>query len=186
MHTPVQASSAFLLMIDLQERLLPAIDGHEAVLRNSVRLLTAAGELGVPLIVTEQYPRGIGPTVPGLSALIPQGVEPLSKVSFSCCAAPGFDGALAAVKGASRGTAILFGVETHICVLTTAMDLLARGLNVVLASDACGSRARENHALALDAARAEGVFVAPTETVVYQMLGEAGTPAFKALLPLFK
>ncbi len=185
-HARLRASSSFLLMVDIQERLLPAIANRDAVLQNSVRLLTAARELNLPLIVTEQYPKGIGPTVPELAALIPEGAPVLSKASFSCCGAPSFDEALEDCLSQGRSTAVLFGVETHICVLATAMDLLERGVSVALAADACGSRSPDNHALGLEAARDCGALIIPTETVVYHILGEAGTPQFKALLPLFK
>ena len=87
----------------------------------------------------------------------------------------------------TKDTAILFGVETHICVLATALDIIDKyKFNVVIAADACGSRTEQNHKLALEAARSAGCFVVPTETIIYQMLRKAGTPEFKALLPLFK
>ena len=183
MHTLVSAQSSFFLMVDLQERLLPAISNREAVVRSSAKLLTAARELSVPLVVTEQYPRGIGPTVPQLAELIPAGTPNLTKTSFSCCGAAGFD---AVVTALGRNTAVIFGTETHICVLATAMDLVGRGVKVVLAADACGSREGTNHELALAAARSFGALVVPAETVIYQMMGEAGTPHFKALLPILK
>ena len=127
-------------MIDMQERLLPAIFNKDEIIKNSVRILTAAKELSVPVIATEQYPKGIGPTVPEIKNLIPEGSTVMEKYN----------------------------------------------LNVVIAADACGSRDEKNHALALEAARSLGCLVVPTETVVYHMLEKAGTPQFKALLPLFK
>ncbi len=183
MFKPMEAKNSALLMVDIQERLMPSIAGGEVVLRNAVRLLTAAKVLNLPLLVTEQYPKGIGPTLPELNALVPSGTPRLEKTCFSCCGAEGFDGALDALD---RPVTVVFGIETHICILSTVMDLLGRGRSVVLAADACGSRSAENHALALDAARGCGALVVPTETVVYRMLGAAGTPEFKALLPLFK
>ena len=183
MHTCVRAQSVFFLMIDIQERLLPAIFEKERVIQNSVRLLAAARDFEAPLIVTEQYPKGIGPMVPELAGLLPPGTPCLTKTAFSCCGAEGFNDA---VNATGRETAVLFGIETHICVLSTAMDLLARGMKVVLAADACSSRTEANYALGLAAVRDCGGLVVPTETVVYQMMGEAGTPQFKALLPLFK
>lgn len=182
-HTALRAGDTSLLMIDMQERLLPVIHDHGPIIENAVRLLTAAREMSLPVIVTEQYPKGIGPTTSELAELIPPGSPVLAKVSFSCCGAPGFDAALVAT---GRSTVVAFGVETHVCVLTTVMDLLARGYRVVLAADACGSRAHERHVMGIDAARDLGALVVPTETVVYQMLGRAGTPQFKALLPLFR
>jgi len=176
-------------MIDMQERLLPAISNKDEIIKNSVCILKAAKELSVPAIATEQYPQGIGSTIPELKDLIPEGSTVMEKVEFSCCAAPGFGDAILNLNfnTGTKDTVILFGVETHICVLATAIDLMEKyNLNVVIAADACGSREEKNHTLALDAARALGCLVVPTETVVYHMLEKAGTPQFKALLPLFK
>ena len=183
MFKSIEAKNSALLMIDIQERLMPSISGKDAVLRNAVRLLTAAKVLELPLLVTEQYPKGIGPTLFQLASLIPPGTPRLDKMSFSCCGLAGFDEALNAL---GRPVTIVFGIETHICILSTVMDLIDLGRSVVLAADACGSRDPEHHALALETARWAGALVVPTETVVYRMLGSAGTPEFKALLPLFK
>ena len=189
MRKSITARSSFLLMIDMQERLLPAIFNKDEIIKNSVRILTAARELSVPMIATEQYPKGIGATIPELKNLIPEDTTIMEKVEFSCCAASGFGDAILNLNfnTGSKDTVILFGVETHICVLATAMELIEKyNLNVVIAADACGSREEKNHNLALDAARSIGCLVVPTETVVYHMLEKAGTPQFKALLPLFK
>lgn len=183
MFVPMEAKNSALLMVDIQEHLMPLISGREAVLRNVVRLLTAVRVLNLPLLVTEQYPKGIGPTLLQLSSLIPPGTPCIEKTSFSCCGHDGFDEALDALD---RPVTVLFGIETHICILSTVMDLIGRGRSVVLVADACGSRDAANHALALDAARGCGVLVVPTETVIYQMLGNSKAPGFKALLPLFK
>ena len=189
MRKSIKARSSFLLMIDIQERLIPAMYNREEVVNNSVRLLTAARELSLPAIISEQYPKGIGATIPELKALIPEGSTVLEKVEFSCCENPEFGDALLNLNfnSGTKDTVILFGIETHICVLGTAIDMLERyNLNVVIAADACGSRTEANHVLALDAARSLGCLVVPTETVIYHMLQKAGTPQFKALLPLFK
>ena len=176
-------------MIDIQERLLPAMFNKDNVLANSRKLLTSARELSVPVMLSEQYPKGIGATVPELLALIPEGSPKIDKVEFSCCDNPGFGDAFLNLRFTSgtKDTAILFGIETHICVLGTALGLQEKyNLNVVIAADSCGSRSPENHSLALEALRDIGCLVVPTETVIYQLLGKAGTPQFKALLPLFK
>lgn len=189
MRKSIEAMSSFLLMIDIQERLLPAIQNKDEVLGNSAKLLTAARELQVPSIISEQYPKGIGSTVPELKALIPEDAPFIEKKEFSCCQNPGFGDAFLNLRfnSGTKDTAILFGIETHICVLGTAIDLIEKyNLNVVVAADSCGSRTSQNHSLALEAMRAMGCFVVPTETVIYHMLKKAGTPQFKALLPLFK
>ena len=178
-----------MLMIDIQERLLPAMYNKDEVLANSQKLLTSARELSIPLMISEQYPKGIGATVPELSALITDDSPVIDKTEFSCCNNPGFGDAFLNLRfnSGTKDTAILFGIETHICVLATALDLQEKyNLNVVIAADSCGSRSRDNHSLALEAMRSAGCFVVPSETVIYQLLGKAGTPQFKALLPLFK
>ncbi len=189
MRRSIKARSSFFLMIDIQERLMQAVFNKDEVIRNSSRLLTAARELSVPSIVTEQYPKGIGSTLPELKNLIPEETSIIEKTEFSCCDASGFGDAFLNLNFSSgtKDTAVLFGVETHICVLGTAIDMLEKyNLNVIAVADACGSRTEENHRLALDALRSIGCLVVPTETVIYHMLGKAGTPEFKELLPLFK
>lgn len=190
MRRSIKARSSFLLMIDIQERLIPAIYNKDEIIKNSVRLLTAARELSVPSIITEQYPKGIGPTVQELKALIPEDSAIIEKTEFSCCEAQNFADAFLNLNfnSGTKDTVIIFGVESHICVLGTAIDMLEKysNLNVVIAADACGSRTEQNHILALEAARSLGCLVVPVETVIYHMLGKAGTSEFKALLPLFK
>ena len=183
MFVPFDTKNSALLMVDIQERLMPLVSSKDAVLRNAVRLLTAVRVLDLPLLVTEQYPKGIGPTLLQLSSLLPLGTPCIEKTSFSCCGHAGFDEALDALD---RPVTVLFGIETHICILSTVMDLIGRGRSVVLVADACGSRDAANHALALDAARGCGALVVPTETVIYQMLENSKAPGFKTLLPLFK
>ncbi|MBR0150483.1 MAG: isochorismatase family protein [Synergistaceae bacterium] len=189
MFKSINAESSFMLMIDIQERLIPAISNKDEILANSVKLLTAARELSIPVMTSEQYPKGIGHTVSQLQALIPEGSPAIEKTEFSCCDNPGFGDAFLNLRfnSGSKDTAIIFGVETHICVLGTAIGLQEKyNLNVVVAADSCGSRSPEHHRLALDAMRDSGCLVVPSETVIYHMLEKAGTPQFKALLPLFK
>lgn len=174
--------TAFLL-VDIQERLLPSISGQDTIVQNAIRLLKAADVLKLPLIYTEQYPKGIGPTVSPLMENLPAQAIRFEKTAFSCCGESEFVNGLRETK---RETIVVFGIETHICILSTITDLLKEGYKVVLASDACGSRNPDNHTTAVAAIRACGAVVVPTETIVYQLLERAGTPEFKALLPLFK
>lgn len=178
----LRKDNALFLMIDVQEKLLPAIEGHEAVQSNCLKLLKASEALKIPFIYTEQYPKGLGPTVAPLLEALPVKFDRHEKVAFSCFDEPGFSEKF---NLSDRPIAVLFGIETHICVLSTVMDLVAQGRKVVVAADACGSRAHANHAMALDAARDCGAAILPTETVIYQMIGAAGTPEFKTMLPLF-
>ncbi len=176
-------SSTQMLMVDVQERLLPAISGHEDIRRNILRLALASETLQIPFSYTEQYPKGLGPTDGEILSSLPRGARRFEKNHFSCCDEEGFSDFF---EPASQKQIVLFGIETHICILTTLLDLLARGRKVVLAADACGSRAPENARLALKAASAAGALVVPTETVIYQLMGRSGTAEFKTLLPLFK
>lgn len=179
----LRKDDALFLMIDVQAKLLPAIDGAEKILLGCERLLKAAEILKIPFAYTEQYPKGIGATVEPLLKVLPAGCAKYEKTAFSCCDEAGF---VRDFDMKDRSVIVIFGIESHICVLSTVIDFLAQGKKVAVAADACGSRDQKNHALALDEARAHGASVLPTETVIYQMIGAAGTPEFKALLPLFK
>lgn len=178
----LNAENCLFVMVDLQERLLPVMDRRASVLNEALRLLRCAETLNIPVLATEQYPAGLGATVEPLAEfLAPE--RTFSKKTFSCWGAPGFEEALAALR---RRQTVIFGIESHICVLATALEFLRRGFVTVAAEEACSSRKREHHNLAMDNLLAAGAAVLPTESIVYQLLGRAGTPQFKALLPLFK
>lgn len=174
---------AVLLMIDIQSKLLPAIYGHDEIENNASRLLKSATTLGVPLLFTEQYPKGLGSTVDGISSLIPQESEYLSKTHFCCTLEPDFEKML---KDRNRSQVIVFGIESHICVLSTVLELLKRRMEVAVVEDGCGSRKRAHHELAMSAMANAGALIVPCESIIYQLLEKSGTPEFKELLPLFK
>jgi len=168
---------AVLLVIDVQERLAAAMAERERVIANSGHLIAAAKLLGVPTLLTEQYPKGLGPTAPELrSALEP--APAIVKMTFDCCGEPSFAPAL---EQTGRSTVIVCGMEAHICVLQTVLGLLATGLTVHVAADAVCSRAPENARIALELLRDAGAVVTCTETVLFQLLGRAGTAEFKAI-----
>lgn len=169
-----------LLVIDVQERLLPVIDGHEEL---EVRIQTAiegATTLGVPLVATEQYPKGLGPTVPSLAGLL---ASPVEKLSFSCCGVEGVDRALAE---AGAQTVLVAGIETHVCVLQTALDLIERGLTPVLLADCTGSRHRRDHEVALERLRSDGAIITTVESALFELVGAAGSDEFKRISRLVK
>jgi nicotinamidase-related amidase len=147
------------------------------VVANAGRLVAGAGVLGVPVVHTEQYPRGLGPTVPELRAAL-EPAAPIEKLTFDCCGEPSFAPAL---EAAGRSTVIVCGMETHICVLQTVLGLLAQGRVVHVAADAVCSRNAENCRVALELMRDAGAVVTCTETALFQLLGRAGTPEFKAI-----
>jgi len=179
----LRKENAAILMIDVQERLLPVIYGKDDIVKNVIRLLKASEVLQIPLIYTEQYPKGIGSTVLPLLESLPATATRFEKNTFSCCDENGF---IEKLKELGRSTIIVFGIESHICVLSTVTDLSLQGIKTVVAADACGSRNPYNHNLAMEEARACGASILPTETIIYQMIARSGTQEFKTMLPFFK
>jgi len=165
------ASASVLLLTDLQERLVPALDDGPAVVERAVRLAEAARLLEVPVRATEQYPAGLGPTVPPLAGY-PQAV--MSKTTFSAAGDPGFAALLPA-----GGDVVVAGVEAHVCVLQTVLDLLAAGRRVVWAADATGSRDPADREVAIDRARRHGAEIVTSEMVLFEWLRDAKHPSFK-------
>lgn len=180
----LQAEKTRLLVIDMQDRLLPAISGGARVAHNCSLLLRAAGELDVPVTVSEQYPKGLGHSVPEIRRHAEKAVF-FAKTHFSCLKDPALGAALTQDRQA-RPMILLCGVEAHVCVLQTALDLHAAGFTVFAATDACGSRKTESAAHAARRMTAEGVRTVTTEMALFEWLGQAGTPAFRKLAPLLK
>jgi nicotinamidase-related amidase len=180
-----RADLARLVVVDVQVRLaaaMPAQD-RERVQRNLTVLVPAARALQVPVVATEQYPRGLGATEPELARLFAGEVPVVEKTTFSCCGADGFLERLSPTPGAQ---AVIAGMETHVCVLQTAFDLQARGMQVFVVADAVCSRDPRNHEHALQRLRHAGVVVTSTESVVFEWLGDARHPRFKELSALLK
>lgn len=179
----LERRSAVLCIIDIQERLAAAMGEREAVIEGARKLILSARALGVPIVLTEQYPRGIGPTEPALVEALADEYAPLEKLHFSCWNEPGFRARLADL---GRRQIMLCGMETHVCVLQSCLDLLAAGRQVHVVADAVCSRDPEHKRLSLEQMREAGAIVSCVEASVYQLLGKAGTPEFKELLPLFR
>ncbi|MGQ9366080.1 hydrolase [Azospirillum sp. A39] len=171
-----------LLVVDVQERLLPAVSGGGALVRNVGILLQAAAILSVPVLASEHYPAGLGRTVPELRRLLPDGAV-IEKIHFACSHEPGFADRLA---GLGRRQVVIAGAEAHVCVMQTALALRAAGHEVFVVADATGSRAPANAELAIARLRAAGVVVVATEMVLFEWAGCGGTPAFKSLLALIR
>jgi nicotinamidase-related amidase len=172
-----------LLAVDLQEKLLPAIAGHERVLRNSLLLLRLAGILEIPVVITTQYAKGLGPSVPEVLAAAP-GIVPLDKLAFGCFRDEGFCARLAALAG--RDQLVVAGIEAHICVMQTVLGAVDRGYAVHVASDATGSRTEENRRIGLARMERTGAVLSSAEMAIYELLGRSGSDAFKAMLPYLK
>jgi nicotinamidase-related amidase len=185
----LQIASAALVVIDVQERLLPLIHEHEAVCAQIAKLVRGFRICRAPILLTEQYRKGIGPTEPGIiealggeillgeEALPPHPFAPIEKMSFSCAAHPPF---LAALRELARPQVVLCGIESHVCVLQTALDLTAEGFEVFLAADAVSSRSPRNVELALRRMEQAGVKLTSVEMAVFEMLHVSGTPQFRA------
>jgi nicotinamidase-related amidase len=173
-----------LVVVDVQERLFAAMDAEsrDEVLRNIKILVATAGRLGLPVVITEQYPKGLGRTLPELAALVSR-APVLEKTAFSCCGAAGF---VERLRDAAADPVLLVGLEAHVCVLLTAVDLLALGFRVAVVADAVCSRRRETRDLGLAQARQAGAVVTATETVVFQLLGRADTDAFREIAKLLR
>ncbi len=153
------------------------------VLRNLGILLETARLLQIPVLATEQYPRGLGPSEPEVASRLPAGAPVLEKTSFSCCGAEGFTACLDAT---ARPQIVLGGMEAHVCVLQTAFDLRDRGFQVFVVEDAVCSRDPRNHANALARLRQGSIDVPSTESVLFEWLGNARHPQFKAVSALLK
>jgi len=175
-------AKAALVVIDIQERLLPAIFEGERVVRNTVRLIKGARVLGIPVLVTEQYKKGLGATTQAVAAEIAD-LSLMEKVAFSACGAAGFEKAL---KKKKISDVILCGIEAHVCVSQTCLDLLDNGFRVFIVVDAMSSRTTENHFIAVERMRDAGGVVVSTEMVLFELLEKAGTEEFKQILTLVK
>jgi len=178
----IQRAKAGLLVVDIQERLLQAIFENERVGENSHRLIQAAVILNRPILATEQYRKGLGPTILALANAIPN-FEPFQKVAFSAC---GAEGCLHRLKAAGISDVILCGIETHVCICQTCLDLLEEGFRVFVVADAVSSRTQENHFLGLERMRDAGAVISSTEMIVYELLGKSGAPQFKEMLQYLK
>jgi len=178
----IDREQSLLLVVDVQERLAPAIHDGTAAIAGNRRLLAGAGHLGIPILVSEQYVRGLGPTVADLLPL-PTGARRFDKTHFACTREPGF---LEQLAETGRRQILVTGMEAHVCVLQTVLGLLDAGYAVFLVADAAASRTPENHAAAVARARAAGAHIVTTEMVLFEWLERAGTDDFRALLPLIK
>ena len=181
---PLEASRSALIVVDIQEKLLPPIFEKERLVRNSQLLLRLARILGIPVLATTQYAKGLGPTVPEIASLLPAG-EVMDKTAFSCFGSDRFCSAVHSLPG-NRNTLIVCGMETHICVLQTVLGALNDGFLVHVASDAVSSRAEWNWNIGLRRMEAAGALISSTETIIYELLRGSSTPAFKQMLQYLK
>lgn len=176
--------ASLLLIVDIQEKLAPSIGGVDGVLRNTVALIEAAGRLAVPILITEQYRKGLGPTVAPVASAAGEYHAPVfEKTHFNATREADFH---AAVTAQGRRDIILCGTEAHVCVLQTALGLLQMGLRPVIAADAVGSRKIFDRDRGLERLRDAGILLATTEMVIFEWLERAGTETFRDLLPVIR
>ncbi len=179
-------SKSVLLVVDVQERLAPAMpkDALDRLVKNAQLLLDAAGELGVRVVVSEQYPKGLGPTIaPIADRLKNKGIVAIEKMAFDAIGEPRV---LAEIEKGSPESVVVVGMEAHVCVFQTVRSLVAHGFATYVVSDAVSSRTEENRALGLRLCERAGGIVTPAETVVFDWLERAGTPEFKTVSRLLK
>jgi nicotinamidase-related amidase len=168
------AENSALLIVDVQERLLPHIHDWQALLDHVIWLVGVAKRIGVPVMATEQYPKGLGHTNADLAKLFPEGAV-AEKLHFSCVTAR----CLAGLRGCDRPQIVVCGIESHVCVLQTALELRWQGKDVFVVADAVESRDPQNKGLALERMRGHGIEVVGREMVAFEWLRQAGTPLFR-------
>src|SRR5438876_2361231 len=181
---PLEANLCALVVIDIQEKLLPPIFQKEQLIKNSQLLIRLAGVLRMPVLISTQYAKGLGGTVPEIASLLSE-TEAIDKQMFSCFGSDVFCSLLKRLPGA-RNTLLLCGMESHICVMQTALGALRDGYLVHVASDAVSSRTKWNWKLGLERMRAAGAIISSTEMMIYELLQSSGALAFKELLPYLK
>jgi nicotinamidase-related amidase len=180
----LRPEEALLLVVDVQERLLPAMFEAERLSNRCVLLARTAQRLNIPVVATEQYPEKLGATVAPLAALLDERA-PIGKMLFSACTDE-VRSQLSTHRAAGRTSVVLCGLETHVCVMQTALDLLESGFHVFVPQDAVSSRYESDKKVGLERMKSSGAIACSTEMAVFELLRQAGTPDFKALLPFIK
>ena len=170
------------LVIDIQDRLFQVMDGKEEFLKKCLVLMEGLKTLDIPILVTEQYPRGLGSTVDSIQQLL-EPMETIEKIAFSCCDEPGFSVSL---EQLNRRNVIICGIEAHVCVLQTVVDLRERGYLPVVVADCITSRNPVDKSVAMERMRVEGAVITTCESILFELARVAGTDTFKAISRLVK
>ena len=177
------SENSVCVIIDIQQRLLPAMNDSEKVLNRAQLLVNGMNELNVPVVVTEQYPQGLGNTVAELAELFTESTPVIAKKSFSCFGEAAFENQ---VSTETRPVMIIAGIESHVCVAQTALDAVNRGFKVFIAADAVNSRKAADVETALQQLRDAGCVIASVEAILFMLLRSAGHPSFKAISKLVR
>jgi len=171
-----------LLIIDIQERILPVINNHQTVVDNALKLIKGFKVLNLPIYFTEQYPKGLGHTLKSITAELGD-LQPFDKMSFSCSGAGNL---FKEFVSKNLSQIVVCGIESHVCVQQTVLDLIENGIQVNLAADAVSSRKDIDYKTALDRMRNHGTEVTTTESILFELLNVCGTPEFKAVSKIVK
>lgn len=183
----IEAQRSCLLIVDVQQGLAPVMSDPRRVYRGCGLLMRAAARLSLPMVISEQYPKGLGSTSGELMEWVPEGAVPegavMEKLHFSCAAD---DGIRARIEGTGRDQVVIAGIESHVCVLQSALGFKQAGFSPVVVADACASRDPANYQAAMSRMAAAGVEIVTVEMVIFEWLHRAGTPEFKELSALIK
>ena len=178
----LKPGTAALLVIDIQERILPVMNNYQRVVDNTIKLIKGFKVLGASIYYTEQYPKGLGPTVRSIAEEMGD-IKPFDKMTFSCSGAGNlFD----ELKSKNILQVVVCGIEAHVCVQQTVLDLVENGFQVNLAADAVSSRKDIDYSVALDRMRHHGIELSTTESILFELLNICGTPQFKEVSKIVK
>jgi len=178
----LEAKQTQAICIDIQERLFPHIHEYNELARRSAILIRGLQLLEVPIHVTEQYVKGLGETIPSIREALDE-YDAIEKITFSCCGSTDIE---ANILGSSRHHVLLFGIETHVCVLQTALDLIELGRTVIVVEDCVSSRSANDKRIAIERMRQHGAVITTMESILFEFLREAGTETFKKISALVK
>ena len=178
----LERENVALVVVDVQEKLLPVIDKHECITENLKKVIEGVQVLNIPVLLTAQYPKGLGPTVSQLKEVL-QDYAPVEKISFSCCGESKF---ISALGNLNREQILVGGIEAHVCVYQTCLDLISKGYEVHLLTDCISSRNAENRTLAIDKLKSLGVSVTSVEMALFELLKAADSEEFKKISKIVK
>jgi nicotinamidase-related amidase len=178
----IKRENSLAVVIDIQERLFPHIHSHDDIAKCSLKLIDGLKLLGLPILLTQQYTKGLGETIPAIKKSL-SGIEPIEKISFSCCGSPDF---MSSVEKLGRNNLILFGIETHVCVLQTALDVQETGLVPVVVADCTSSRKANDRSIALGRLATEGIRVTTYESLLFELCRSADDGVFKQISRIVK
>lgn len=179
----IKADQTVAIALDIQSKLMPFITGNLELELRTYKLIQGLKTLEIPMIVTEQYPKGIGHTVESVKESLGDEYKPIEKLTFSCCGSSEF---MLKINEIGRKYVIIFGIESHVCVLQTCIDLIHEGFTPVIIEDCVSSRSLNDKSIAIERMRQEGAIISTYESILFELLVISGTEEFKAISKLIK